>query len=116
MSFVSNNITITELTALEEWDAISQEWDELVVRCPEASVFNSFSFSRSLYTCLLCRRPSKLAMQTVKDEKGKLIGVAPMIRFKKWMTGFPVTIMSLMIIGLLLIGHNFDYLTAETNN
>ena len=96
MALVSNHISVTELTTLEEWDAISSLWDDLVVRCPEASVFNSYAYLRSLYTRLLSRRPCRLAILLLRDEKGELIGAAPMMRSKRWMTGFPVRIISLI--------------------
>lgn len=96
MTSVSNRITVAELTTLEEWDAISQFWDNLVVRCPEASAFNSYSYLRNLYTSFFNRRSCKLAILILKDENGNPIGAAPMIRFKKWMTGFPINIISLI--------------------
>jgi hypothetical protein len=96
MTSISNRITVTELTTLEEWDAISRFWDELVVSCQGASVFNSYSYLRSLYTRFLDLPSCKPAILILKNETGKPIGAAPMIRFKRWMAGFPVKVISLM--------------------
>ena len=96
MTLVSNHISVAELTTLEEWDAISQLWDDLFVKCPEASIFNSYSYLRCLYTNFFNRHSCRLAVLILKDETDTPIGAAPMIRLKRWMTGFPVDIISLM--------------------
>lgn len=96
MTSVSNRITVVELSTLEEWDAVSQFWDDLVLRCPEASIINSYPYLRNLYTRFLNLPSCKLAILILKDETGRPIGAAPMIRSKRWMTGFPVNIISLI--------------------
>lgn len=91
-----NRIFITELRTLEEWDALSQIWDDLLIRSPDASVFNSFSFLRCFYNKFLNLRSCKLAILMLKDESGQPIGAAPMIRLKKQIAGLPVNVISLM--------------------
>ena len=91
-----NRIFITELRTLEGWDALSQIWDDLLFRSPDASVFNSFSFLRCFYKKFFNLRFCKLAILILKDKSGKPIGVAPMIRLKKQIAGLPVNVISLM--------------------
>ena len=89
-------IFITELKTLEGWDDLAQIWDDLLLRSPDASVFNSFSFLRCFYNKFLNLRSCKLAILMLKDERGKPIGAAPMIRLKKQIAGLPVNVISLM--------------------
>jgi len=91
-----NRIFVTEMRSLEEWDAVSQIWDDLVHKSPDASVFNSFSFLRCFYNKFLNLRSCNLAILMLKDESGNPIGAAPMIRLKKQIAGLPVNVISLM--------------------
>jgi perosamine synthetase len=90
------HITVTELTHLKQWEAVAGGWDDLLEKSAEASVFNSFAFLHSYWKRFLLPGKHRLAILVLKDRNGRLVGTAPMMRQRRWVSGFPVRVVSLV--------------------
>lgn len=68
-------MVVREVTSLDEFDGLRDQWDDLVDRCPGAGVFQTWEWVRSCREHLSPRR--QLCAICVWDE-GRLVGIAPL--------------------------------------
>jgi hypothetical protein len=77
-SYCYNDISITLIEDLTEWESISAQWEALLEKSPEASLFNTHSF----LTAWWVKRKFHLLKPMVlllKDIHGELLGIAPLM-------------------------------------
>ncbi len=84
-----NIISISVIRNLADWCQLSGTWDEIWANTPDASVFNSFPF---LYTCWSCLKINNCSLYilVLRDQKNQVIGLAPLMQQRIKMSGLPI--------------------------
>ncbi len=101
MQPTDKTITVAVVESLDEWARISDEWDILWEKEPQASVFNTARFLQTFWAHFM-KDTGRLFVLLMRDGSQQLIGAAPFIIRRRKMSGFPVRVLSLMTHPMLI--------------
>jgi len=101
MQQIDKSITVACIESLDDWNQLSDHWDLLLLKEPQASVFNTASFLQTFWAHFL-KHTSQLFIILMRDASEELIGAAPFVIQRRRVAGFPMRVLCLMTHPMLI--------------